>query len=218
MSDLDVIKKLQWRYAVKKFDSNKLLTSEKQQILENAFNLTATSYGLQPIRLVAVQNKTLQKQLVAHSYGQQQLAQASLVFIICIEQQIDKAFIHDYFNRVKQIRNTSEEILAPFKGALVDNFSKKEINEVRAWATNQAYLAMGTLLTVCALEGIDACPMEGFVPSAYDKLLGLEKRKLNSVLVLPVGYRANDDMFASLKKVRKNLKDSIIHISSTTKL
>ncbi|MCM4166471.1 Putative NAD(P)H nitroreductase YfkO [Arenibacter antarcticus] len=210
---MDIKKQLEWRYAVKKFDSDELLTPEKREILENAFNLTATSFGLQPIRLVVVQNKKLQKELVGHTYGQQQVAQASHVFVICIEQQIDKEFIHDYFKRVQQIRNTSDEILNPFKGALVDSFSKKEMDEVRVWATNQAYLALGTLLTVCALEGVDSCPMEGFNPSGYDTLLGLEKRKLTSVLVLPVGYRAKDDMFAALKKVRKNLKDSIINIS-----
>ncbi|MDX1327644.1 MAG: NAD(P)H-dependent oxidoreductase [Arenibacter sp.] len=210
---MDVIKKLQWRYAVKKFDPDQLLTQEKQQILEQAFNLTASSYGLQPIKLVVVQNKKLQQELVKHSYGQEQVGQASHVFIICIEKKIDKEFIHNYFNRVKQIRNTADEILEPFKGALVDNFSKKERQEVRVWATNQAYLALGTLLTVCAMEGIDSCPMEGFNPSAYDQLLGLEKDKLTSVLVLPVGYRAHDDMFASLKKVRKNLKDSVVHIT-----
>lgn len=209
---MDVIGKLEWRYAVKKFDPDKVLTVEKREILEQAFNLTATSYGLQPIKLVVIHNKELQKELVKHSYGQQQVAQASHVFIICIEQQIDKTFIHDYFNRVQKIRKTSDEILAPFKGALVDNFSKKEMDEVRVWATNQAYLALGTLLTTCAVESVDSCPMEGFDPVGYTTLLELDKRKLTPVLVLPVGYRAKDDMFATLKKVRKNIKDSIIHI------
>jgi nitroreductase len=154
----------------------------------------------------------LQNELVKFSFGQKQVAQASNVFVICIEKQIDKKFIHDYFARVQQIRNTSDEILNPFKGALVETFSKKEMEEVRVWATNQAYLALGTLLTVCALEDIDACPMEGFVPKSYDELLGLDKLKLTSVLVLPVGYRATDDMFATLKKVRRDLDDSIIHL------
>ena len=210
---MDTIKNLEWRYAVKKFNEDKSLTPDKCRILEQAFNLTATSYGLQPIKLVIVHNKELQKELMRHSYGQKQVAQASHVFVICIERQIDRDFIHDYFKRVQEIRNTSNEILDPFKGALVDNFSKKEIEEVRNWATNQAYLALGTLLTVCAMERIDSCPMEGFDPKAYDKLLGLKKKKLTSVLVLPVGYRADDDFFAGLKKVRRELNDSIIHIS-----
>tara|TARA_R110000868_G_scaffold98054_1_gene269879 strand:+ start:835 stop:1467 length:633 start_codon:yes stop_codon:yes gene_type:complete len=209
---LDIIKKLEWRYAVKKFNPDKFLSEEKLDKLKQAFNLTATSYGLQPIKLLVVNNKVLQQELVKFSYGQKQVAEASHVFVICIEKQIDKKFIHDYFARVQQIRNTSDEILDPFKGALVESFSKKEREEVKSWATNQAYLALGTLLTVCALEEIDACPMEGFQPNSYDELLGLDQLKLTSVLVLPVGYRANDDMFATLKKVRRDLDDSIIHI------
>ncbi|ALM06929.1 nitroreductase [Sediminicola sp. YIK13] len=209
----DSIKNLEWRYAVKKFDSEKILSDDKLERLKKAFNLTATSYGLQPIRMVVVQNKELQEKLVASSYGQQQVSQASHVLIICIERVVDKEFIVKYFDRVKNIRNTSESIITPFEDALVNSFSKKDIKEVKDWATNQAYLALGNLLTVCAFEEIDSCPMEGFSPEAYDELLELEQYGLSSVLVLPVGYRAKDDMFADMKKVRRPLKDSIIYIS-----
>jgi nitroreductase/dihydropteridine reductase len=208
----DSIKNLEWRYAVKKFDSEKTLSNEKLERLKKAFNLTATSYGLQPIRMVVLQNKEMQGKLVASSYGQQQVFQASHVLIICIERVVDKDFILEYFNRVKNIRKTSESIINPFEDALVSSFSKKDFKEVKDWATNQAYLALGNLLTVCAFEEIDPCPMEGFVPSAYDELLELEEFGLSSVLVLPVGYRAQDDMFAEMKKVRRPLKDSIIDI------
>jgi nitroreductase len=209
----DSIKNLEWRYAVKKFDSEKILSNDKIERLKKAFNLTATSYGLQPIRMVVVQNKELQEKLVASSYGQQQVSQASHVLIICIERVVDKEFIVKYFDRVKNIRNTSESIITPFEDALVSSFSKKDIKEVKDWATNQAYLALGNLLTVCAFEEIDSCPMEGFSPEAYDELLELEQYGLSSALVLPVGYRAQDDMFADMKKVRRPLKDSIIYIS-----
>lgn len=209
----DSIKNLEWRYAVKKFDSEKTLSNEKIEKLKKAFNLTATSYGLQPIRMVVVKNKELQEKLVASSYGQQQVSQASHVLIICIERVVDKEFIVKYFNMVKKIRDTSESIINPFEDALVQSFSKKDIKEVKDWATNQAYLALGNLLTVCAFEEIDSCPMEGFLPSAYDELLELEQYGLSSALVLPVGYRAQDDMFAELKKVRRPIKDSIIDIS-----
>ena len=209
----DSIKNLEWRYAVKKFDSEKILSNDKIERLKKAFNLTATSYGLQPIRMVVVQNKELQEKLVASSYGQQQVSQASHVLIICIERVVDKEFIVKYFDRVKNIRNTSESIITPFEDALVSSFSKKDIKEVKDWATNQAYLALGNLLTVCDFEEIDSCPMEGFSPEAYDELLELEQYGLSSALVLPVGYRAQDDMFADMKKVRRPLKDSIIYIS-----
>ena len=77
---------------------------------------------------------------------------------------------------------------------------------------NQAYLALGNMLTVCAVEDIDACPMEGFEPEHYDRILGLQELGLKSVLVLPVGYRADDDFFATLKKVRRGVEDVIIEL------
>ena len=206
------IQQLQWRYAVKKFDSNKMLSSEKMDKLKQAFNLTATSYGLQPIKLVVLENKKLQKQLVEYSYQQEQVAQASHVLVICIEKNIDVTYISNYFNRIKTIRGTSDDILNPFKEAVIDSFSKKDIEEVIDWSKKQAYLALGNLLTVCAVEEIDSCPMEGFIPDEYDKLLDLKNQDLTSVLVLPVGFRAEDDVFSSFKKVRKELNDSIIEI------
>ncbi|WP_149275665.1 NAD(P)H-dependent oxidoreductase [Pareuzebyella sediminis] len=206
----DSIKKLEWRYAVKKFDDEKYLSPEKVTRLKKAFNLTATSYGLQPIKLLVIKDKKLQEKLVAHSFGQQQVLQASHVLVICIQTAIDKSYITKYFNQIKRVRGTGDDILNPFKDALVSEFSKKKEKEIKEWSTNQAYLALGNLLTVCAMEKIDSCPMEGFVPKAYDDLLGLSDRGLSSVLVLPVGYRAKDDMFSNFKKVRKNLEDSII--------
>jgi len=119
------IQQLQWRYAVKKFDSNKMLSREKMDKLKQAFNLTATSYGLQPIKLVVLENKKLQKQLVEYSYQQKQVAQASHVLVICIEKNIDATYISNYFNRIKAVRGTSDDILNPFKEAVIDSFSKK---------------------------------------------------------------------------------------------
>lgn len=206
------IKNLEWRYAVKKFDTEKILSQEKVELLKQAFNLTATSYGLQPIRMVVLKDKELQKQLVSHSFGQQQVAQASHILVICIENVIDADFIKNYFKRVKKIRNTPDEVLEPYLVALLDDFSQKETPEIRQWCINQAYLAMGNLLTVCAMEKIDSCPMEGFDPEGYDQLLELGKKGLNSILVLPIGYRAQDDMFSSFKKVRKKVDDSIIEM------
>ncbi len=208
----DSIERLEWRYAVKKFDNDAYLSEAQLEKLIKAFNLTATSYGLQPIRLVVVKNKEMQAALVPHSYKQNQVAQASHVLVICIETNIDQEYITKYFERVKKVRGTSDQILSPFKDALVDSFSEKETEEIRQWATNQAYLAMGNLLTVCAMEHIDACPMEGFKPAAYDEQLGLGSMGLSSVLVLPVGKRAKDDFFSEMKKVRRDLSETIIHI------
>lgn len=211
---MEIIKALEWRYAVKKFDPLKLLSEQKITMLKEAFNLTATSYGLQPIKLVVVSDKSLQKKLKEFAFNQVQIEDASHLFIFCIEQGVDAEFIRNYFNRVKQIRNTPEDVLEPFQNFLIEDFEKKTEGDVFMWAKNQAYLAMGNMLTVCAMDGIDSCPMEGFSTEAFDEILDLNSENLRSVLVLPVGYRAEDDFMAELKKVRKPLEDSVIDFNN----
>ncbi|PWK19670.1 NAD(P)H-dependent oxidoreductase [Xanthomarina spongicola] len=211
---MDIIHHLQWRYATKSFDSSKYIAEEKLNVLYQAFNLTATSYGLQPIKLVVIKNKELQSDLVKHSMNQVQIAQASHLLIFCIESNIDEEFVLEYFNRVHTIRNTSKTILKPFQDFLISDFESKPLKEIEDWATKQAYLAMGNILTVCALEGIDSCPMEGFDPEAYNEILNLNKLGLKSVLLLPIGYRATDDIFADFKKVRKTVTESVIELKT----
>lgn len=206
------IKALNWRYATKKFDESRMLSEDKINILKQAFNLTATSYGLQPLKMLIISNKKLQKKLRKFSWDQQQVDSASHVMVICIEDKVDEEFITDYFKRVKHVRETPEEILKPFHEFLVNDFKTKAVEEIEAWAINQAYLALGTLLTVCAAEEIDACPMEGFEPEKYDEFLKLHNKNLRSVLVLPVGYRSRDDDFSKFKKVRRPLDEVIIEI------
>ena len=207
-----VLEALKWRYAVKKFDSKKIVSQEKMALLKEAFDLTASSYGLQPVRLVIIEDKELQQELVSATMDQRQVADASHVLIFCVENTVDSDYVTSYFENVKAIRKTPDEVLRPFRTYLLDVFNKESDEDTKQWATKQAYLAMGNLLTICALEEIDACPMEGFDPTAYDTKLGLDKHGLSSVLVMPVGYRATDDMFAGFKKVRKGSKQSVLEL------
>lgn len=207
------IEKLQWRYATKKFDASKTLSEEKLNILKETFNLTATSFGLQPLKLVVISNAELKEQLVPLTYNQPQVRDASHVLILCIEKKINENFIIDHFRRVEGTRNTPRTILEPFEKNLIASFTEKDTAEIRDWMINQLYLTLGALLTVCAVENIDSCPMEGFEPEKYDELLGLDKKGLESILVLPIGYRDESDLFKSLKKVRRGVDELIVEIS-----
>ncbi len=209
---MKILEHLQWRYATKKFNTNRKLPEHKVALLKEAFNLTATSYGLQPVKLLVIADEVLQRDLVKHSMGQKQVGDASHVLVFCVVTDISETYIRSYFDRVKNIRHTPDDILSPYRDNLVESFKKQSQEEIHTWATHRAYLAMGNLLTVCAVEGIDSCPMEGFDPQSYDKTLQLGKQGLRSVLVMPVGYRASDDPSIQLKKVRKSLNESIINL------
>jgi len=197
----------------KKFDREKIVAQEKINILKKAFNLTATSYGLQPIKLVIIKNKEIQQELLPHSWNQQQITQASHILVICIETNIDEAYVEKYFERVQKIRKTPNKIINPFKNHLKEAIANKTSKDLYSWSKNQAYLALGNLLTVCANEKIDSCPMEGFIPEKYDEILNLAEKNLTSVLVLPIGFRSEDDLMINKKKVRKYIDEVILEIS-----
>jgi nitroreductase len=204
---MDIIESLNWRYATKKFDSSKKLSDNQINILRNAFNLTATSYGLQPIKMLIVSDQSIKESLLESSMGQKQIVQCSHLIVICIDSIVDKKYIEEFFKRIMNIRNTPSYILESFKNSVIEEFSNKSKYEIYNWSKNQAYIALGNLLTVCATQKIDACPMEGFIAEEYDNILDLKSKKLNSVLIMPVGYRSKEDQFSSFKKVRKNIND-----------
>ena len=209
---MNIIDQLKWRYATKKFDTSLELSEEKIKTLKQAFNLTATSFGLQTISLLVVKSKAIRQNLVPHAYYQKQVLDASHLLVICIQDNITNTDVESHFNNVKDIRATSETILEPFKKDLKAMMEDKTLEERQEWSTKQAYIVLGNLMTVCAVEEIDACPMEGFNPEAFDDVLNLKEKNLKSVLLLPVGFRADDDKFAAFKKVRKQLNDAVIEM------
>ncbi len=207
---MTTIDHLKWRYATKKFDDYKTLSDEKVEIVKQAFNLTATSFGLQTISLVVVEDKDKREQLVKHSYHQKQVVDASHLLVICVQDDILDSDVDNLFDTVADVRQTPEDVLEPFRKDLKTMMQKMSKSQRQEWSVKQAYIALGNLMTVCAVERIDACPMEGFIPQEYDAVLNLKERNLRSVLVLPIGYRDEDDMFATFKKVRKTIDDAVI--------
>lgn len=212
LKKMNVIDHLKWRYATKKFNPFKQLSEAKLQIIKEAFNLTATSFGLQTVSMVVVSDKVKREQLVEHTYNQKQVVDASHLLVICIQEDILDTDIDELFDAVADLRQTPEKILKPYRNDLKKMMQNRSKIERQEWSVKQAYIALGNLMTVCAVERIDACPMEGFISEKYDELLNLKERNLKSVLLLPIGFRADDDMFATFKKVRKTIDDAVISL------
>lgn len=209
---MDIIKSLEWRYACKKFDANKKLTISQIGILKKAFNLTATSFGLQPLKMLVIENTVLKNRLLPYAFNQQQISTCSHLLVLCIDTEITGDTIDARFDLEKEIRGTSEDIVGGFRNQLKDMFANKSVEDIEKSCIHQAYITIGNLMTVCAIEKIDACPMEGFLPHKFDEELNLTDKNLRSVLLLPVGFRAEDDLMSSMKKVRKSVADTVIEI------
>ena len=199
---MEILDQLNWRYACKKFDTEKKLSSEQVDTLVKAFNLTATSYGLQPMKLQVITNTDLRDKLFANSFNQAQVKDASHLFVITAKVNMNQSDIDSYFDLIDDLRATPKELIAPYRAHLTNWVASESENNMDIWARKQTYIALGNLLNVCAVIGVDSCPMEGFDANAYDEILNLKETDYTTSLVLPVGFRHEEDFMSQLKKVR----------------
>ncbi len=211
----EVVKqKLHWRYATKKFDPNRKIPPEIWLVLEESLRLAPSSFGLQPWQFVVVNNPAIRAQLLAHSWGQKQVVDASHLVVLALQTNIGVSDVDRYLQRVATVQGVPLENLQGF-GNLIKGFLTQPpypLN-LEEWAARQVYIALGQLMTVAAFLGIDTCPMEGFIPAKYDEILGLDKTCYRSVVVCPVGYRAEDDKNAQRPKVRYEKNDVFMYVN-----
>lgn len=199
----ELLAALQWRYAVKKYDPSSKLSQEDKDTLEEVLLLTPSSYGLQPLHFIWLEDSKLREKAKAIAWNQQQIIDAAGVLVLCTKTSLDAVFLDAHADNMRDTRSLQEEQIKGFRAHLHAAIGAKEANDIKQWNDKQAYIALGQLLTACALLKIDATPMEGFDPKALDELLELEKQGLHSVLICTLGKRASDDNYAQLKKVRR---------------
>jgi nitroreductase/dihydropteridine reductase len=207
----NIIDAMKWRYATKQFSSQKL-TSEQRGLLEETVRMAPTSYGLQPWKLVVVQNLEIREKLKAAAYGQAQITDASAVFVFAVEKTLDEGFVQKYIDNVIATRGVTPEMVEGFKNMMNGSLTPKSEAQKKEWAARQAYIGLGTLLTAAAVESIDVCPMEGFDPAAFDEILGLSEKGLAAVVVAAVGFRSADDAFQNMAKVRRPKAEMILSV------
>lgn len=198
-----VVRQLEWRYATKKFDPARKIPAADWDALERALVLTPSSFGLQPWKFLVVQDPALRERLVAASWGQKQVVQASHVVVFAIRKSMGQAELDEFMERIASVRGVAVETLAGYRKAIAGFLARpKPEFDADAWAALQVYIALGNFMTSAAMMGIDTCPMEGIDPAKYDELLGLPARGLATTVVCVAGYRAADDSYAAAKKVR----------------
>ena len=206
------IKNANWRYATKKFDTTKKVSKEDLEILKEAIRLSASSFGLQLYKVIIVDNPEIRAKLLAASWGQTQIVDASHIFIFANQTKFSDADVDAYLNNATTTRNLPEGTLSGYgdymKGAL--NGMPEEIRP--NWTAKQTYIALSNLLNAAAELNIDVTPMEGFVPEQYNEILGLDKLNLNAAVVAAVGYRHEEDATQHYVKVRKSNEELFINL------
>lgn len=204
---------LNWRYAVKKFDRARVIPAETWRALEEALVLTPSSIGLQPWKFVVVTDPAVKARLQASAYGQPQVADCSHFVVMAVHRDIGAAHVDRHVARMAEVRDIAVETLAKFRQMALRNLDAARTDgRLDTWQTYQVYIALGSFVTSAALIGVDTCAMEGIQAEAFDEILGLKGTPYGTVIACAAGYRAADDKYATIPKVRFPADDVIVRV------
>ncbi|WP_402721115.1 NAD(P)H-dependent oxidoreductase [Janthinobacterium rivuli] len=198
-----LLETLQWRYATKKMDPTKTVPQDKVERILEAVRLTASSSGLHPYEVFVVTNPALREQIKPHAWNQSQVTDASHLLVFAAWDNYTVERINARFDLVNEVRGFKNEGWEAYRQQILAAYPQRDAETNYQHAARQAYIGVGTALIAAAQEKVDSTPMEGFDPAKVDEILNLREKGLRSVVMLPLGYRAEaGDWLVDLKKVR----------------
>ena len=201
-----------WRYATKKFDTTKKISKQDLETLKEAIRLSASSFGLQPYKVLIIENPELRAKLQPAAWGQSQIVDASQLIVFANITNFGETEIDASIANTTKTRGLPADALKGY-----GDFMKSKIvalpEDVRnTWASKQTYLALGNLMNAASELKIDVTPMEGFEPAQVNEILGLGKLGLNATLLATIGYRHEEDATQHYAKVRKSNEELFINL------
>ncbi len=205
---------LEWRYATKKYDPTKKVAQEDVDKILEAARMAPSSSGLQQFRVIVITNQELKEKIVPVAWGQQIVADSSHLLVFAGWDSYTDERIDSTFDKMNALRGLPLDTTDEYKNRLKAQLSSLSVEQQAAHAAKQAYIAFGLAIAQAAELGVDATPMEGFSNAELDELLGLDKLGLKSAVMLPLGYRMEEqDWLLKLKKFRLPKEEFLIELA-----
>lgn len=206
---MELIDKLNWRYASKAMNGKKVAQDKIDTIIEAA-SLAPTSSGLQPFEIFVITNPEIKKKIRPISWNQSVITDCSHLLVFAAWDTYTAERINKMFDLTNSIRGTKNEGWENYRQMLLNSYPQKDAEENFNHAAKQAYIAFSQSIAAAAFEGVDSTPLEGFDAAALDEILNLREKGLRSCVMLPLGYRDEEkDWLVNLKKVRKSKEDLV---------
>jgi len=206
---MELLDKLNWRYAAKAMNGEKVAQEKIDNIIE-AISLAPTSSGLQPFEVIVIKSQEIKEKIKPIAWNQSVITDCSHLFVFAAWDTYTADRINKMFDLTNTIRGFKNEGWENYRQMLLKSYPQKDAQENFNHAAKQAYIAFSQAIAAAAFEGVDSTPLEGFDADALDKILGLREKGLRSCVMLPIGYRdENNDWLVSLKKVRKSKEDLV---------
>jgi nitroreductase len=209
---MELINKLNWRYAAKAMNRQVIPQAKIDNIIE-AISLAPTSSGLQPFEVFVVTNQGIKDQIRPVAWNQSVVSDCSHLLVFAAWDHYTEDRINTMFDLVNEVRGMKNEGWENYRQMLLKAYPPRDPEINFNHAAKQAYIAFSQAIAAAAFEEVDATPMEGFQASAVDEILDLRAKGLRSCVMLPLGYRdAENDWLVNLKKVRKPKEDLITEV------
>jgi nitroreductase len=201
LSPGDLLHRLSWRYATKRFDPARPIADAAWAALLETLRLAPSSFGLQPWRFVVVDDPAVRRTLRSLARDQAQLTDAARLLVIQAHADVGPAEVQAHADRIAGERG-DRAAADTYRDRITTLIAAWPAEARREWAVRQAYIALGSYLTAAAVLGVDACPMEGVDRPGFDRALGSDQGPWRTLVAVPTGHRAADDPQQALAKVR----------------
>jgi nitroreductase / dihydropteridine reductase len=206
---MELIDKMNWRYAAKAMNGEVVPQEKIDRIIEAA-RLAPTSSGLQPFEIIVVTNQAVKEEIKAIAWNQSVVADCSHLLVFAAWDTYTAERINEMFDLTNEVRGFKNEGWENYRQMLLNNYPNRDAELNFNHAAKQAYIAFSLAIVAAAYEGVDSTPMEGFDADALDKILGLREKGLRSCVILPIGYRKEEkDWLVKLPKVRKSTENFV---------
>ncbi|MEQ3656730.1 MAG: nitroreductase family protein [Dokdonia sp.] len=178
---MNFLHSMQQRYTTKKYNPELAINQDRIQALKEILRLTPSSINSQPWRFSFVSDQGLKKSLSQHSkINTQKVLDCDTLVVF---SRVDSLEVFE----AQLKRELPEKAYDYYKGKV----KSMPEEEIKNWFDKQVYIALGVFLSACAVMKIDATPMEGLEPEAYDRIL--EQQDHTTIVAVSIGYRAKDD-------------------------
>lgn len=189
----DFTKAMDFRHACKVFDAGKKISDENMHYILEAGRKSPSSFGMEAWRFLVITNEALKAKLRPVCWDQEQITSCSHLVIVLAgidSAKVESGMPEKRFKRREMPQETFDFYMNIYAEHLKQTLSSDD--NIYAWTAKQSYIAAGNMMTAAAFAGIDSCPIEGFEKAKVEELLGLDSSKYQVAMVLPFGYRINE--------------------------
>ncbi len=200
---------MDFRHACKIFDETKKISDSDLEYILEAGRKSPSSFGMEPWKFLVITNNELREKLKEVCWNQPQITTCShLIIILAAIEDVkpESGVPRRKFGRREMPQEKLDFYLNLYATHLQETLSTNE--NVYSWTSKQTYLAASNMMTAAAIKGVDSCPIEGFEKEKVEEILELDTSKYQLSLVLPFGYRINEQS----SQQREKLEDIVEYI------